>query len=150
MALRSGPPRTKSTTTTTTKYLNFGERPAALPCLNSTQRRQYRFRRHALGRAGRRTEHGVLHRQQLRPTATPLTITIEGSNDPNAGSDNEAGSNFTLLYSGRAGMRCRPRTSIRRSDWSRFANNTAYVSYRVLVTANPAADTSAPNTPKPC
>lgn len=65
------------------------------------------------------------------PDRDPLTITIEGSNAPNAV---EANSNsFTLIYSGPTGLEGQQR----RGEWGQsisFPNTTAYKSYRVLVT----------------
>jgi alpha-L-fucosidase 2 len=65
------------------------------------------------------------------PDRDPLSITIEGSNDPNAG--RAGGNGFTLLYEGPTGLARDPG----RRQWGpvvRFPNASAYKTYRVLVT----------------
>jgi hypothetical protein len=65
------------------------------------------------------------------PDRDPLSITVEGSNDPNASA--AQGNGFTLLYEGPVGLANDPG----RKAWGpviKFANSTAYKTYRVLVT----------------
>ena len=65
------------------------------------------------------------------PDRDPMTITIEGSNDPNAGQ--AGGGNFTLLYEGTSGLL----QNSDRNAWGlfgNFTNNAAYKTYRVLIT----------------
>jgi len=66
-----------------------------------------------------------------RPERDPMSITLEGSNDPNALA--AGGNGFAVIYSGSSGLRNDPG----RSQWGRvmtFQNQTAYKTYRVLVT----------------
>ena len=66
-----------------------------------------------------------------KPERDPMTITLEGSNDPNAMAG--GGNGFTAIYSGSSGLRNDPG----RRQWGRvmtFPNQTAYKTYRVLVT----------------
>lgn len=65
------------------------------------------------------------------PDRDPLAVTVEGSNDPNAGG--AGGNGFTLLYEGPTGLEIDPG----RSAWGpviKFPNATEYKTYRVLVT----------------
>lgn len=65
------------------------------------------------------------------PNRDPYSITIEGTNTPDASAGN--GSGFVLLYDGPAGLAVNPG----RKSWGRvieFRNSTAYKCYRVLVT----------------
>ncbi len=63
----------------------------------------------------------------------PYSITVEGSNDPNAAQAGQ-GNDFILLYEGTAGLDNEPA----RKAWGQvvqFSNSTPYKSYRVLITA---------------
>ena len=65
------------------------------------------------------------------PDRDPLAITVEGSNDPNAGA--AGGNGFALLYDGPTGLEIDPG----RNAWGpvlKFPNSTEYRIYRVLVT----------------
>lgn len=65
------------------------------------------------------------------PGRDPVSITIEGSNDLNAGQ--AGGGGFTLLYSGPSGLQ----QGLARTTWGpviNFWNTAAYKTYRVLVT----------------
>ena len=65
------------------------------------------------------------------PDRDPLAVTVEGSNDPNAGA--AGGNGFTLLYEGPTGLEIDPG----RCAWGpviKFPNATEYKTYRVLVT----------------
>jgi hypothetical protein len=66
------------------------------------------------------------------PGRDPVSITIEGSNDPHAAQADAK--DFTLIYEGTAGLDDDPD----RNHWGRvvaFKNTAAYTTYRVLVTA---------------
>jgi hypothetical protein len=74
------------------------------------------------------------------PNRDPLSVTIEGSNDPRA--DTEEGGGFTLLYAGLTGIDADPG----RKSWGpavTFTNATAYRTYRVLVTETRGDGTDA-------
>jgi hypothetical protein len=65
------------------------------------------------------------------PDRDPLTITLEGSNAPDA--DKAKGNGFTLIYKGTSGLTNDPG----RSTWGQvvaFANTQSYKTYRVLIT----------------
>jgi hypothetical protein len=65
------------------------------------------------------------------PERDPLSITLEGSNDPNA--TDAQGNGFTLIYEGSTGLENDPG----RNKWGpviSFKNETAYKTYRVLIT----------------
>jgi len=66
-----------------------------------------------------------------QPDRDPLTISIEGSNDPDA--DKATGKGFTLIYKGPSGLSTDPG----RNTWGQavaFTNSDSYKSYRVLIT----------------
>jgi alpha-L-fucosidase 2 len=66
------------------------------------------------------------------PSRDPLSITVEGSTNANAGQ--AGGDGFVLLYEGTAGLDNDPG----RNSWGQiipFANSTPYKTYRVLITA---------------
>jgi hypothetical protein len=72
------------------------------------------------------------------PERDPQTITIEGSNDPDA--DKAKGGGFTLIYKGPSGLATDPG----RKSWGQviaFTNTQSYKTYRVLITeTRPGAD----------
>lgn len=71
------------------------------------------------------------------PNRDPMTMTIEGSNQPS--STLTSGSSWTLIYSGPTGLNTDPG----RFTWGvqrNFTNNVWYASYRVLITSIRGAD----------
>jgi hypothetical protein len=75
-----------------------------------------------------------------RPDRDPLSITIEGSNIPNA--SNAQGNGFTLVYEGPTGLANDPG----RKHWGpviHFQNAAAYKTYRILVTETRGDSTDA-------
>lgn len=69
-------------------------------------------------------------------TRDPLTVTLEGSNQPDT--NLTLGTSWTLIYSGSSGLE----TYLNRSMWGPgryFSNSIQYTSYRFLVTSKRSA-----------
>jgi hypothetical protein len=65
------------------------------------------------------------------PDRDPMTVTLEGSNDPKAAT--EGFKDFTLIYEGTSGLDSEPDRG-KAGTQVNFSNSTAYKTYRLLIT----------------
>lgn len=75
------------------------------------------------------------------PNRDPITITLEGSNQPTSALT--LGSSWTLIYSGSSGLGTDPGRSACGAPQLFLSNTVWYTSYRLLVTSKRGADSSA-------